>query len=259
MSKIIFGPTGLGGVDEAVSNLEHFHKLGFRACEVLFVRNIYIKKDEAIEIGKVAQKLGMKLSIHAPYYVNLNSKEKEKIEASKARILKSCEIGSYLGARKVVFHPGFYSDMTSEKARVVIKEGILDILKEIKKNKWDVDICVEVMGKKNVFGSIEEVSWLVNETGCSFCIDFAHVLARYGENMFEEVKKAFPSKSWQCHFSGIEYGDKGEKNHIPTPKSEWKKLLEFMKGLDKDIVIICESPTPVEDSEIGMKIWEGIN
>jgi deoxyribonuclease-4 len=256
MSKVIFGPTGLGPVEDAVSNLEAFHKLGLRACEVLFVRNIYIKKDEAIEIGAAAKRLGMALSIHAPYYVNLNSKEKAKIEASKARIIKSCEIGHYLGARKIVFHPGFYSDMTSEKAREIIRDGILDILKEVKKNKWDVEVCAEVMGKRSVFGSIEEVSWLVNETGCGFCIDFAHILARYGEHMFDEVRRAFPQKNWQCHFSGIEYGDKGERNHIPTPKDEWKKLLSFLKDLDKEVVIICESPVPVEDSVSGMKIWE---
>ena len=31
---IKFGPASLGSVDEAISNLEYFHKLGFGACEI---------------------------------------------------------------------------------------------------------------------------------------------------------------------------------------------------------------------------------
>ncbi len=259
MSKIIFGPTGIGPVKDAISNLERYSELGFKACEVLFVRQAYIKRDDAVEIGKAAKRLGISLSIHAPYYVNLNSKEPEKIEASKQRILKSCEIGHYLGARSIVFHPGFYSDMNSEKAGVNIKKGILEMMKVIGKNGWDVELCPEVMGKINVFGSIDEVADLVDETGCSFCIDIAHVLARYGKYEFETIAKAFSRKNWHVHFSGIEYGDKGERKHKLTEKGEWESVLNFLKGIDKDVVIICESPDPVLDSSKGLEIWEGIN
>jgi len=254
MSKIKFGPAGLGPVNDAVSNLEMFHGLGLRACEVSFTYGAYIKKDDALRIGKVAKRLGIFLSVHAPYYVNLNSKEAEKIENSKKRILKCCEIGHYLGAKRIVFHPGFYSGMKSEEAAVKIKEGILEMKEVVKKEKWDIELCPEVMGKVNVFGSIDEIAGLVRDTGCGFCIDFAHVLARYGENRFEEIREAFPSRNWHCHFSGIDYGDKGEKRHKVTPVEEWKKLLDFLKKLDKDVVIVCESPEPVGDSVVGMKL-----
>jgi len=256
MSKIIFGPSGLGPVADAVSNLEMFNELGLKACEVAFVRQIYIKKDDALKIEKKAKELGIFLSVHAQYYVNLNSKEPEKIEASKKRILKCCEAAHYLGAKRVIFHPGFYSDMKSEEAREIIKDGILEMMAVVKKNKWDVELCPEVMGKINVFGSIEEVSWLVKETGCGCCIDIAHILARYGKYEFEEMKKSFPQKNWHVHFSGIEYGDKGERNHKITPKEEWKKVLGFLKNLKKDVVIICESPDGVGDSVVGKKILE---
>jgi len=113
------------------------------------------------------------------------------------------------------------------------------------------------MGKRNVFGSIEEISKLVEETGCSFCIDFAHVLARYDKNNFELIEENFGKfKEWHCHFSGIVYGDKGEKNHSHTEEREWKSLLSFLKNLNKEITIISEAPNPLSDSEEGMKIWE---
>ena len=111
------------------------------------------------------------------------------------------------------------------------------------------------MGKINVFGSIEEVSRLVKETGCSFCIDFAHILAREKKVDYEKIKKLFPQKEWHCHFSGIVYGEKGEKHHKTTEKEEWKNLLNNLPK-DKEISIVCESPTLIEDSSEGMGIWE---
>jgi deoxyribonuclease-4 len=111
------------------------------------------------------------------------------------------------------------------------------------------------MVKINVFGSVEEISKLVKETGCSFCIDFAHVLARDKKVDFEKIKKLFPQKEWHCHFSGIEYGDKGEKRHIRTSAENWKNLLKnFPK--DRLITIINESPEPVKDAVEGLKIWK---
>lgn len=260
MSKIKFGPAGLGPIKDAVSNLKEFHRLGLKSCEIAFTHGVYIKKKgDAITIGKVAKKLEISLSIHAPYYINLNSKDTEKIEASKKRILDCCEIAYYLGARRVIFHPGFYSNMKSEEASINIKKSIIEMMKTIKKNKWDIELCPEIMGKVNVFGSIDEIADLVKDTGCEFCIDFAHVLARYGKYKFEEIKKAFPQKKWHAHFSGIEYNEKGEKNHKKTDVKEWENLLNFLKKLDKDIVIICESPDPVRDSVVGKNLFTKIN
>ncbi len=259
MSTIRFGPAGIGPVKDAISNLEMFHKLGFKSCEIAFTYGPYIKeKEDAIAIGEVAKKCGICLSIHAPYYINLNSKESEKIEASKKRILKCCEVGNWLGVKRVVFHSGFYSGMNSVEAGVKIKEGILEMQEVIKENKWSVELCPEVMGKVNVFGSIDEIGDLIDSTGCGACIDFAHVLARYGKYEFEKIKEMFKMKKWHVHFSGIEFGEKGEKKHLLTPIEEWKKILEFLKELDKDVVLICESPDPVGDSVAGMKIWDGM-
>ena len=126
---IKFGPAGLGGVKEAIANLERYNQLGLKACEVAFTYGIYLKEDDAIKIGKIAKKLDISLSIHAPYYVNLNSDEKRKIEASKKRILGCCEIAHYLGAGRVIFHSGFYGsvitlNVCSKGSSLWIKTGI---------------------------------------------------------------------------------------------------------------------------------------
>jgi len=259
MVNIKFGPAGLGGVKEAISNLEKMHELGINACEISFTYGPYIKEAECKKIKEAAEKFKIQLSIHAQYWINLNSEEPKKVEMSKKRILACCKIGELLGVKYVVFHPGYYGKGSKEEAFENIKKNILDILKEIKKNKWKIKIAVETMGKVNVFGSIEEIKKLVKETGCEFCLDFAHLLARSnGKMTYEEMIKEFKEfKVWNCHFSGIVYGDKGEKHHKVTPKEELKKLLKALPK-NKEITIINESPEPLKDSIETLKIWNGL-
>ncbi len=253
--KIFFGPSSLGSYKEAFSNLVYFKEKNLSACEVAFTYGVYLKEKEAVEIGRKAKELKINLSIHAPYYINLNSNDKNKIENSKKRILDCAKIGHFLGAKKIVFHPGFYGKSTKEETFEKIKKEIIDLNEKIKKNNWNIELCPEVMGKKNVFGSIEEISKLSKECNCGFCIDFAHILARYKNKEFELIKKSFPREEWHCHFSGIEYGEKGEKKHRKTKTEEWFELFNFLKDLDKMITIINESPYHIEDSIEGEKIW----
>ncbi|MBX4212288.1 TIM barrel protein [Candidatus Pacearchaeota archaeon] len=253
---IRFGPASLGPVKTAQQMLEKYHNLGLRACEVAFTYGVYIKEKDAEEIGKKAKELDMSLSIHAPYYVNLNSAEKAKREATKKRILDCCFIGEKLGAKVVVFHPGYYGD-DREKAYNVIKDGVGELMEEIKKKGWKIKIAPETMGKVNVFGSLDEIRRLVTDTGCSFCIDFAHLLARDKKADHAKVVKMFPEKEWHVHFSGIVYGDKGEKHHIQTEKKAWEELLKHLPK-DKEIRVINESPFCVEDSVEGLKIYKNL-
>jgi deoxyribonuclease-4 len=252
--QIKFGPAGLGPIKTATQTLNHYHQLGLKACEIAFTYSIYIKtKEQAEPIKKTAEKLNIQLSIHAPYFINLNSKEKAKIQASKQRILKCCEIGHYLGATHVVFHPGFYQKIDKETTYQNIKTAIQDMQKEIQSKGYKIKLAPEIMGKINVFGSPEEISRLSKETNCSFTIDFAHILAREKSIDYNKIKKLFPQKSWHAHFSGIEYGEKGEKHHIKTQTNAWKELLKNIPQ-DKSITIINESPDHINDSVKGLEL-----
>ncbi len=250
--KIRIGPAGLGPVKKAVENINEFVKEGINACEIEFTYGIYIKdRKDAEKIGEEARKKGIRLSIHAPYWINLNSKEKKKTEQSMERILKCCEIGHYLGAYRIVFHPGYYGAMDKEETYQNIKTAISEMQQEINKNGWKVELAPETTGKVNVFGSVDEILRLVKETGCSFCIDFAHILAREKKVDYAGILEKFKQfKQLHIHFSGIEYGEKGERKHIKTGDKEIKELIENLKkhAKDKEIVIINESPYCVEDS-----------
>jgi len=255
--SIRLGPAGLGPADSAEDVLEELHKKGLRVCEIAFTYSAYLKPEDAKRIGKKAKELDIELSIHGSYFINLNASDKEKLEASKKRILDACEIGELLGAKCVVFHPGFYGK-DREEAYSKIRDAMLELMEIRKRKKWKIELAPETMGKVNVFGSVEEVSRLVKETRCGFCIDFAHVLARDKAVDFARIARAFPQKEWHCHFSGIVYGDKGEKNHISTPQEGWKELLGELKKLGKSARIINESPTMVEDCVDGLRILKSI-
>lgn len=260
MVNIKFGPAGLGGVKEAIKNLENYKSLGFEACEIAFTYGAYIKeKKDAQRIGEAAKRLGIQLSIHAPYFVNLNSDNAAKVENSKKRILKCLEIGTHLGAKYVIFHPGFYGKIEKEKTYKNIKNKILELQKIRKEKKYTPKLAPETMGKINVFGSIKEIAQLVRDTRCHACIDFAHILARSGgDYRFKETLKLFGKlKELHIHFSGIEYGEKGEKRHKKTLKQEWKKLLKNIPK-NKNIVVINESPDMINDSSIGLEVYKNL-
>lgn len=251
---IRIGPSGLGSAVNSEESIKEFKKLGFGNCEVDFTYRDYLNKEQAEKIGKIAKENNIKLSVHSSYFVNLNSEDKQKVHATMNRILKSCEIGHYLGAKSIVFHPGYYGkSKDKEEAYQNIKKRILEIMETIKEKKWNVKLCPETMGKINVFGSIEEISRLAKETGCSFCIDFAHVLARDKKVNYEKIKELFPQSEWHCHFSGIQYTEKGERNHINLKKEQWKELFENLPK-DKDIVIVCESPDRIENCIEGLEV-----
>jgi deoxyribonuclease IV len=255
-----FGPAGIGPIKDVEKTFKLYKEKGIRAAEIPFTYGIFIKKkEEAEKVGNTAKKFDISLSIHAPYWINLNSKEKKKIEESKKRILDTCEVASWMGAGTVVFHAGFYGKDSKENTYQEIKKSMIEMQEVMKKKKWKVKLAPETMGKINVFGSAEEILKLVKETGCSFCLDFAHLHARsLGKENYKEIYEKFKHfPDLHCHFSGIVFGEKGEKMHKLTPKEEIEKLIRAIPS-NKEITIINESPSPVEDSITSLKIFNGL-
>jgi deoxyribonuclease-4 len=244
------GPAGIGGAKEAEGNLKSFSERGLGVAEVAYTYGVYLKKNDAIRIGKFAKACKIELSIHAPYYVNLNSSDKKKIQQSKRRILQCCESAHYLGAKRIVFHPGFYGKIGIEETYENIKREILDIIDYIKKKGWKIILCPETTGKVNVFGGLDEVLRLAKEIKCGFCIDFAHLKARsLGKlNLDEVLNKIKKYKHVHCHYSGIAYSNKGERYHKNVDIREWRMISNKIKKLKNDFSVICESPDPFGDA-----------
>jgi deoxyribonuclease IV len=258
-SNVKLGPAGSSGLG-GLKGVEETHRVGLDAMEIEFTYGVNMKNETAKAVGDLAKKFGITLSVHAPYYINLASAEKAKREASKKRILDSCERGHHLGAKHIIFHAAYYQKLSKDETYRLVKEAMLDMQATIRKNGWNVVLSPETTGKGTQFGDIDELSTLARETGCGICIDFAHIYARNNgiidyEAVMRKIKD-LPHKT--AHFSGINYGPKGEKSHKLTEPERVEDLFNHLKKHNISITIINESPEPVNDALMMKKLREKI-
>jgi len=247
------GPAGSGGLGN-LKGVQKVAEAGLDCMEVAFVYGVRMDLKTAEAVGTLARENGIILSVHAPYYINLASDEKDKFDASRKRILDSCERAHAMGARNVVFHAGFYQKRTAEQTYGLIKKAVSGMQKRILSRGWQVRLCPEITGKPSQFGSLQELLQLQKETGCGITVDFSHLYARQqGEIDFARVLKKLPKK-FHAHFSGIEYGDKGERKHIRTTKNFFEPLAKALFKRKVDITLINESPEPYEDAIMMKKL-----
>jgi len=250
---IKLGPAGSSGLGN-VEGIKLVKQLALDAMEVEFTYGVRMSVPVAKQVGEEAEKLKINLSIHAPYYINLASDDKTKQKASEKRILDSCERGHYFGTKQnltpIVFHAGFYQGKDKEKVYQIIKKSIQNIQEIIKQKNWNVILCPETTGKSSQFGDIDELIRISKETRCGICVDFAHLKARNnGKIDYKELmEKLKQFRHIHCHFSGIEYTQKGERRHLITEKKDIKELFDWIKKYKLDVTIINESPDPVKDS-----------
>ena len=252
--EIYLGPAG-SPARSTLEGLEEVKRLGLRAMEVQFTHGMNMGVPLAKQIGEENRKQKVRLSVHAPYYINLSSDEKVKQKASIKRILDSCERGHHMGAKEIVFHPAYFGKNDKEDVYQTTKEHIQEMMRVIRKKKWNVLLAPETTGKHSALGSLEETIRLSKETGCSLCVDFAHIYARnQGKIDYIEILsklKPLKPKHLHCHFSGINYTEKGEQSHrvldhCPDFRPLAKALLK-QKWLPS-VSIISESPITWKDS-----------
>jgi deoxyribonuclease-4 len=247
------GPTGADGLGY-FKGVQKVAEAGLDCMEVAFTYGVRMDLKTAEAVGTLAKENGNIISDHAPYYINLASDEKEKFDASKKRIVDSCERAHAMGARNVVFHAGFYQKRTAEQTYDLIRKAVSRMQKRILNRGWQVRLCPEITGKPSQFGSLQELLQLQKDTGCGITVDFSHLYARQqGDIDFARVLKKLP-KRFHAHFSGIQYGDKGERKHIRTTKKFFEPLARALIKRKVDITLINESPEPYEDAIMMKKL-----
>ncbi|MCJ7578943.1 MAG: TIM barrel protein, partial [Candidatus Aminicenantes bacterium] len=263
--RLLFGTAGVPHSSQGTSSLsgiKHISFLGLDCMEVEFVKGVKMGSDTAKNIAESAQKLGIKLSVHAPYYINLNSADKGKWLVSQERILNSARIAALCGAQNVVFHCGFYGPGSPEDAFQNIKMGLKEIVSILKSERTPVSLRAETMGKKSQFGSLEEILFLCQEVeGLLPCIDISHIHAREGKvnstlefyRILTKISKKLGKESLanlHIHISGVEYNTKGEIKHLNLRESDFKydEWIQALKDFDVKGMVICESPTQEQDA-----------
>lgn len=252
--EIKLGPAGSSGYG-TLEGIKFVNEKGLHAMEVEFVRGVKMGNDLAKRCGKIAKELGIDLSIHAPYYINLASDDPEKRKASVKRILDSCERGHHLGATNIIFHAAYYGKHDKESVHDIVREAIIAMQKHIEKKGWKVKLAPETTGKGSQWGDLDETIKMVKETDCSFCVDFAHLYARNRgvidyKKVMDKIETLKPKLNHiQCHFSNIEYTMKGERRHLVLDgKPPFEPLAKELLSRKISATIISESPVTWEDS-----------
>ncbi len=257
--KIFLGPAGIpisGNSRSTKGALEIISELGLNAMEIEFVRGVVMSNDTAKDIGTTAEKFGIALSVHAPYYINLNSEDKSKIEASKKRVLDSLERAHHMGAEVIAVHASYYGNYTPEKTYENTKVACIDILETAKKHGFDdISLGLETMGKRSQFGSLEELIKLSKEIKIIPYIDWAHIFVRrqgridYAE-IFDQLEK-LKIKKIHSHFENVKKNSAGEfvDVHVPIDHSPaFEPLAKEILKRKIDITLISESPLLERDA-----------
>ncbi|USH00945.1 TIM barrel protein [Thermococcus argininiproducens] len=270
LRRLRFGTAGIPistPKPSTITGIEQVRKLGLDAMELEFVRGVNLKPEMAKKIGKVAQKNDVLLTAHAPYYINLNATERAKVEASKRRIIQSAERLYEAGGWSVVFHAGYYLKQDPAKVYEKIKTEIRDIVKTLQDKGVEVWVRPELTGKPTQFGDLKELIRLSQELEHVLpAIDFAHCHARnrgrynsteeWNEmlSLIEQELGREALDNMHIHISGINYSEKGEKNHLNLQESDmkWEDLLAILKEFRVKGVVISESPN-IEGDAILMK------
>ena len=235
--------------------------MGLDGLELEFVRGVRIS-DKSREVVGSSNKI---ITAHAPFYVNLNAREEDKIEASIQRIIETAQTANELGGFSITFHAGFYLGSEKEAVYKQIRSQIEIITNELNKVNNKIWIRPETTGKATQWGDLEEIVRLSKEFPTVLpCVDFSHLHARYNgisntydefAAIFEKIGKELGQKAldnFHAHIAGIEYGAKGEKKHLNLVESDfnYKDLLRAFKDFNIKGAIVCESPNIEDDAQL---------
>lgn len=276
MEKLIFGTAGMPTrtnpreYEQALKDLNDM-KLG--ALEMEFVHGVRMNEKTKELLKKEAPNQNIVLTAHGPYYINLNSQEEEKIEASVTRILDTARVAYACGAYSITFHAAFYMKQNEDFVYNQVKAKMREITETLKSENIKIWVRPETTGKGTQWGSIDEIIKLSKEFDMVLpCVDFSHLHARsVGQyNTYDEFSRVFEKigteigdyalQNFHAHLAGIEYGAKGEKHHLMLEESDmnYKDLLRAFKDFNVKGVVICESPDMETDAMMIQKYYESL-
>jgi len=270
---------GISGSPESTprSGTEHAvrrcRELGIDALEMAWVHSVRMGRESAERVRAVAARLDVSLSVHAPYYINLNSRDAEKRRASIERIVAAGRAAVWAGARDVVLHLAWNHDDPPDSVMAAVVDGLRQALEELGEHADHVILRPELMGKRSQFGDLDEVLDLCREVPrLAPCIDIAHLHARTGAwntvDEFERLWDAVAEKLGEhelrrahVHISGIAYGPSGENRHLSFEEADldYRGFLQVLARRGVRGTLVVESPAREDDVRLLADAWREIH
>ena len=254
----------------SVGGVLHSAEMGLFGLELGWVRSVRVSEKTCALIKTTAEESGVAISVHAPYFINLNADE-EEWPKSRKRLMDAAHFGNLAGATDIIFHSGSYFQRPPEDVLPTAIERLEGCLDELRAADNPVTLRPETMGKSAMLGSLDDTIKMSQAiTGIKPCLDVAHLHARAGDgsvNSYDEWAQVLEDygnalgdsalKDLHIHISGIEYGEKGEKEHLPLEESDldFKAIFSALNEFECQGRILCESPILEEDALLCKKTW----
>ena len=252
--------TGKGSYPQAFEVLKDMNLDGM---ELEFVHGVRMNDDARNFVKERAK--DFVITAHGPFYINLNSKEEEKIDASVQRIIDTASVASQAGAFSITYHAAFYMGGDKQTVYNQVKTQTQRIIDVVEREKINVWIRPETTGKATQWGDLDEIINLSKEFEKVLpCVDFSHLHARTaGEyNTYDEFSRVlekigkeigqYALDNFHGHLAGIEYTAKGERQHLNLEESDmnYKDLLKALNEFKVKGAIVCESPNIEDDCKL---------
>ncbi|MGD0495612.1 MAG: TIM barrel protein [Candidatus Bathyarchaeia archaeon] len=218
-----------------------------------------MRKEEAQKLELEAKQNDVWLSLHGSYFINFCG-ERTIVEASKQRLIACATAAEWMSAHVVVFHPGFYGRKSPMEALKTCSEALEEVVENmLSLGIRNVRIGPETMGRTCQLGSLDEALNLCETVErTQMVVDWSHLHARDRGRFrsvedFRKVAEAIENrlgtdalKNLHCHFTKIEFTDKGERRHHTLQEArygpDFRLLARVIIEFQLKPVIISESP-----------------
>jgi len=253
-----------------VGGIQYTASIGLDALELAWVNGVRVGEATCAVIKKAGEEAGVSLSVHAPYYINLNG-EDEKWPRLRKYLMDAAHFGNLAGATDIIFHPGTYFGRPADEVLKVTIPRLQGCVDELRAAGNPVTLRPETSGKAAMLGSLADTLAMAREIpGVVPCVDFAHLHARLGDgsmNSYDEwmaaldfYRKSLGDEAIQhlhIHLSGINYGPRGEKNHLVMEEADmdFKTLMRALHESGAQGRILCESPVLEVDALKFKALW----
>ena len=278
MNNALFGPGGNSNSFHAEGNKSTLQapgwvkRFGLDAYEYEAGRGVNGSEEMFLALGAKAKEHGIKLSIHAPYFISLSSLEEEKRLGSAKYIIDSAKALALMCGETMVIHAGSCAKLDRGVAVEYAKGALLHALSKLNElGLYGLKLGIETLGKVNQLGTLDEVLELCTlDDTIVPVVDFGHMHAREQggvfmtvddyKRIFDEISKRKSPEAAQnlhCHFSKIEHTKGGEKRHLTFEDMiygpDFEPLMELIAKKNLTPTFICESAGTQDADALAMK------
>lgn len=259
------GPGGVPSRESPETAVDLLRQRGYDACEIDFSDGFWMDREYAQRLGERARDAGIALSIHAPLAAFLGHVEQggRKHQMAVGMLDHTAGLAAACGAAPIVIHPGFLLGRRREDAIAAVVVQLGQLRERLTKKNRIVDFGVEVMGRVQELGSLEDVVDISRHFDwVRPVIDFAHMHAtsdgafttvdRFRDALELANSALAPGLPFHIHFSDISYANRNEKAHLRYGEGTLRAepLAQALAGFDRSATVISESPDEASSQTI---------